>query len=1257
MSKRLPPPPSMMRTKQYPGAGYELGKGQFGLDVPFGSNLEIDEGTMSVVIPFADGARRDGVGDLLEVGGINCERHRMNPVVLFDHGKQTVLPVAISEDPQSHAYTVDIDTVNRVARGKAFFYSGKGLSGVGRDEDYRHAVFCEQLFHMIVKRFVRGGSIGYQVTKALNLQPDYDTGTPAGLHLLQVLMLEYSAVILPANGDTVRKAFPTVEEYDGWVESTRRILSVKHMCGQPLSGYLVKSLTPLLPIETKVSTGYQSKGLPGEDCPHCGASLERDPYSGKCNSCGKDWPVANKSMRNRRVKSTSADLERQADACAGGNPEAQGYVCKSDPRPAYKEGFDAARKGDGAAMPTQYRDNYEDRRAYEEGYRAGQQYAGNKSMRVRNGKAYQFTDQDRADMSRYANGWAENTTLFPNNFDFLQDVRRPSNPTRGEVRKEIEKLLNQRGLTLENSTGTTVSRSARGGGRTSNATGIRVRRKSAAQAQRVAGAIDAMTAKHPDSPDDAQEMAAVGMLVDQVHGKRLMPTQPPPVRTITTPQIDQWPDGFHVIWRFYNYGPFKTRAEAQQRLDQLNADLGGNKSIRPRGTKSAPDFQVGEQIVYRGNIGEMPAEYRGKQNGMDGYEATIIVRPINEPPFQTTVPIAQIHKKSLGKSLQMYRGWKIESVETRNVGYDIPARTPTSISKRGRGRDVNGFQTTSPYDGYEKFHDTLRAAKQYIDNYEGDEKNIRPRGTKAADSQMDGNKLNNTGSVDSARASYLARVRNAAAGGPENGGNAIQNSRAAKSLPTYDDVRKIVQRVAKEFNVVLDTQFGPNDFEALRTSDAHRQHWTRSAYKHKQPYRNARSGNTPPPDNPQDLVNASAKLYSELSQLFGGAKGLRANKSIRPRGVKGGTIYLPPGTELYEIWVNGVVVGTAAGRNPDDAINTMSQRRNLDPIGRPGANNVEAKPLRPGDPRLAQIQRAKAIATKSINVRYRNKLVKGYAEVKMKFHLANLDQGKQEAFLKDMADAGMGTPTQGSYQPGIPMQRKMRLATYNVDVDPSKALDGDGNDVVSGTITKACGIARKHGVRFLGNMGKAMSALAETSGGALVAPPANKSMRPRGKAWSDEARAAALEARRRNAAQHSQAADAASAQADSAHADTMKEGHGNEVAHWEASDKHDGAAIMHQRAAQAHEELGDTAKAQQHRQAAQRHAAAAEKHGSEYYKLSGMGGGKSRKRFNVKSLRSRPDHLGAAIKEMERQQNEIERMQMLLRGLCLPKDN
>lgn len=40
----------------------------------------------------------------------------------------------------------------------------------------------------------------------------------------------------------------------------------------------------------------EKRGPEDEHCPHCDARLERDPYSGTCNSCGKDWPQKEASI-------------------------------------------------------------------------------------------------------------------------------------------------------------------------------------------------------------------------------------------------------------------------------------------------------------------------------------------------------------------------------------------------------------------------------------------------------------------------------------------------------------------------------------------------------------------------------------------------------------------------------------------------------------------------------------------------------------------------------------------------------------------------------------------------------------------------------------------------------------------------------------------------------------------------------------------------------------------------------------------------
>ena len=225
--------------------GYKLAHSQYGLDVAFGdSEWEVDEKRMSLVIPFADGKSRDGVGDLLEVGGIRTERHRQNPVILLDHAKNYQLPIALAEDPDTKEYTVTIDTMTQRATMRAFFYRGKGMESIAKDQEYDHALFCEQLFDLTAKRYIRAGSIGYQIIKALQLPPDYEKGTPQGLHLLSVLMLEGSLVVLPANQDTVRKA-----------------LSMDKVCGKPLSPYLVKTLTPLAETPKVQANGFDVKSV------------------------------------------------------------------------------------------------------------------------------------------------------------------------------------------------------------------------------------------------------------------------------------------------------------------------------------------------------------------------------------------------------------------------------------------------------------------------------------------------------------------------------------------------------------------------------------------------------------------------------------------------------------------------------------------------------------------------------------------------------------------------------------------------------------------------------------------------------------------------------------------------------------------------------------------------------------------------------------------------------------------------------------
>jgi hypothetical protein len=222
---------------------YPIVGDQYGLDYLAEDLMEIDQSAMTALFCYADGRRRDGVGDLLNVEGIDTSRHVRVPNILFDHGKGAGVygswPIALGEDRDTRAYTNDIDPSIQKARIKAFFYQGKGIDGpVNRADEYEFALHCQQIFDLCVRGFFRSGSIGYQIMQGRELPPDYEQGIQKGVHLIRVKMLEASIVITPANQDTVGKSFSH--------DPVRELICKDGVCGKPLSGVLRKSLEPYM---------------------------------------------------------------------------------------------------------------------------------------------------------------------------------------------------------------------------------------------------------------------------------------------------------------------------------------------------------------------------------------------------------------------------------------------------------------------------------------------------------------------------------------------------------------------------------------------------------------------------------------------------------------------------------------------------------------------------------------------------------------------------------------------------------------------------------------------------------------------------------------------------------------------------------------------------------------------------------------------------------------------------------------------------
>lgn len=73
--------------------------------------------------------------------------------------------------------------------------------------------------------------------------------------------------------------------------------------------------------------------------------------------------------------------------------------------------------------------------------------------------------------------------------------------------------------------------------------------------------------------------------------------------------------------------------------------------------------------------------------------------------------------KSMKRSSVEYRGWRIDPVEAVQLGYRIPVRGSSFLTKPGKGRKLSGYELHGPDDRV-KFVESLKAAYEYIDNYE-----------------------------------------------------------------------------------------------------------------------------------------------------------------------------------------------------------------------------------------------------------------------------------------------------------------------------------------------------------------------------------------------------------------------------------------------------------------------------------------------------------------------------------------------------------
>ncbi len=156
---------------------------------PVGTKIDLDRGAMTGTCILA-ATCKDREGEVIDCSGVRYEQHRLNPVVMLDHGRRYPLPIGINRTPEG-LYTVyydpDLDEIRQTTR-----FSQKTQMG-------------HQVYGLIDEGMLNANSLGFQTITATPMGRAKPDGKPA-MNVKTSWMLESSWTALPVNPEAVRKA-------------------------------------------------------------------------------------------------------------------------------------------------------------------------------------------------------------------------------------------------------------------------------------------------------------------------------------------------------------------------------------------------------------------------------------------------------------------------------------------------------------------------------------------------------------------------------------------------------------------------------------------------------------------------------------------------------------------------------------------------------------------------------------------------------------------------------------------------------------------------------------------------------------------------------------------------------------------------------------------------------------------------------------------------------------------------------------------
>jgi hypothetical protein len=182
--------------------------------------------------------RRDLQGDVIRCKGVSFHIHRVNPMVLWDHGRMQTMPIGKCEAPDG-SYTVQYWPDDEIITARTY---------------WAPTDFAQQIYSLVRGGFLRSMSIAVKDRRVEAIPPDPDSGWPAKRgpngnivpykHIIESDLIEATHTPLPVNPDAVASLLGK-----GYID-------VGGYNAQRINDIIVKSFLPLLPASKVWANGY-----------------------------------------------------------------------------------------------------------------------------------------------------------------------------------------------------------------------------------------------------------------------------------------------------------------------------------------------------------------------------------------------------------------------------------------------------------------------------------------------------------------------------------------------------------------------------------------------------------------------------------------------------------------------------------------------------------------------------------------------------------------------------------------------------------------------------------------------------------------------------------------------------------------------------------------------------------------------------------------------------------------------------------------